>query len=290
MCDIKASIIVLSYKNLSMLASCISSIEKQDYKNIEIVISDDATPNIDYVEIENSINSILKGKFPYKLIYNNENLGTVKNFKNAISQSTGDIIIPLAIDDCFYSNNVVAMIVDYFNSNPDTFLLTSYKVIGNTNNVYPYFYEIKKLNNPHKTLKYIYKYGNFITGACLVYNRKVFSKIGEFDEKYFLLEDLPFIVKSLKNSIRIHFLPEITIRYGNSGVNSGKRNPLLIKDLALFYENEIKTCKWYVKRYLKYRKNNLVSSLYRKLKYVDIIIILKLHKAYLKILKLFWRH
>lgn len=46
------SVIVLSYKNIKGIYDTVDSILKQDYDNIEIVISDDGTPNFQAYEQE----------------------------------------------------------------------------------------------------------------------------------------------------------------------------------------------------------------------------------------------
>lgn len=59
------------------------------------------------------------------------------------------------------------------------------------------------------------------TGAAIMVKKKVFEKIGSFDEKYFLyLEDMDFCVRAKKAAFRIIFEPKAILWHKNAGSSS----------------------------------------------------------------------
>ena len=60
---------------------------------------------------------------------------------------------------------------------------------------------------------------------------------GMFDEKYRLLEDLPFFYKCLRNNKRVYFSEKMGIRYTIGGIstNNKKTNIILENDFDQFF-------------------------------------------------------
>jgi len=68
---------------------------------------------------------------------------------------------------------------------------------------------------------------NLATGACMFVKRKVFEKIGFFDEKYFLyLEDMDFCERTKKAGFKIIFEPKAIIWHKNAGSAGGSGSAL----------------------------------------------------------------
>lgn len=58
---------------------------------------------------------------------------------------------------------------------------------------------------------------DFATGACMLIKKEVFTKIGFFDEKYFLyLEDLDFCVRAKHTGLKIIFSPKAVLWHKNA--------------------------------------------------------------------------
>lgn len=68
---------------------------------------------------------------------------------------------------------------------------------------------------------------DFATGACMLVSRKVFEKIGLFDEKYFLyLEDMDFCYRAKKAGFKTLFEPKAIIWHKNAQSAGGSGSVL----------------------------------------------------------------
>ena len=88
------------------LSDCIKSALNQDYKNFEIIISDNCSNDSTATLIKNyqNLDSRIKVKFQKK------NIGAFNNFKEVLDLSTGDLFIWLAADDKFGSQNFLSIL------------------------------------------------------------------------------------------------------------------------------------------------------------------------------------
>ena len=97
------AVIILSYCNVEGIYETLNSILKQTYDEIELIISDDATPDFaneqrkikEYIDTQkgNNIKNVVFNALP-------ENVGTVKNINSALKKSQGDYIKVLSAEDC----------------------------------------------------------------------------------------------------------------------------------------------------------------------------------------------
>ncbi|ELY4819503.1 glycosyltransferase, partial [Cronobacter malonaticus] len=240
----KITVITLTYNNWRKIHTAILSLAKQiiDPKiDIEYLIVDDGTKDFDAAFVQKLIDDNLRIKT--RIIQNNKNVGTVKSFNNAVKNSHGQFIIPLSADDEFFDNEFLNKLIDKFiESNAD--IVTAKRIPFDENKyfekheVLPSLEQIRLFDDQGELLKYILKYGSFISGACTYYRKSFLERMGYFDESYVLLEDYPFLVKSLINGVNIQFLDAIAIKYHLGGVSSvSNRNPLLAKDFRKLYLN-----------------------------------------------------
>ena len=234
----KISILTLTYNNSDLLGKAISSVNRQRINSkyeVEYLVVDDHSSNLNMEHIESYLTLC---PFQCKLIINPQNIGTVRSFNQAISGAIGDIIIPLSADDEFYDEYVVSNIIDEFERS-HALIITGLRALIKDNieqRTLPFITDTVFFESESALLKRIILKGNIISGASTYYHRKIFEKIGLFDERYQLLEDFPFYVKALSNGINIHLLRRKVIRYRTGGVSdSDTMNPILKEDFIKSY-------------------------------------------------------
>lgn len=129
----KVSVAMATYNGEEYIAKQLNSIVTQSIIPEEIVICDDCSKD-QTVEI---VNDFVK-RYPtitWKLIQNEKNLGYIKNFFNAISHTTGDIII-LSDQDDIWDKEKVELFVDFFSKHEDMLSIhTEYSLIDLNDNV-----------------------------------------------------------------------------------------------------------------------------------------------------------
>lgn len=288
----KVSIIVMVYKNLQQVEKTLDSILLQNYKNYEVLVSDDGSPDYFQDDFDSIYEKYKKSFTELNIIKNKKNVGTVKHFNKLIKKSNGCIICPLSSGDCFYSENSLKHIVNAFEAQKETLVFTSKRIIRKKQQKYflPTDYQIKLLKNTKELYRYSLKYGNFISGASTYYSKEVFKKYGLFDEKYVLLEDYPYFMNLYLNNENIGFIDHPTIQYDLGGIStSHNRNPLLDRDYITLFQKCLKNEKiglsLMTKRVLKYRIDKIGKKhnfFIVNLLYIDVVLVLIYHKLFLK--------
>ena len=110
--DYSISILIPTYNQINYISDAIESALLQDYSNIEILVLDDCSTD--------GTNEYIKSKYKdsrLHIIYNENNLGRVKNYRKALELASGNWIINLDGDDYFtnphYLSSAMAAIMEY---------------------------------------------------------------------------------------------------------------------------------------------------------------------------------
>lgn len=98
MAFLKASIVLLTYNQEAFVAQALSSLLAQDYEDLEIIVSDDASHDATWAIIE-SIAKSYSGPKKIILRQNEKNLGIVANYAAALRNCTGEVVFTTAGDD-----------------------------------------------------------------------------------------------------------------------------------------------------------------------------------------------
>lgn len=295
--------VILTYNKFKYIYSALKSVMIQNYPSIELIVSDDGSEKFPRQDIKKFIEKYRSENLKKVLIIRNEvNLGTVKNFNNAILHSKGEYIIALASDDAFYEDCTIWKIVCRFQKTKANILCCRRINCqnGNKGNILPnkhYISYLKKLDTPLKQYKAILTkriYSAFC-GASMYYDRNFLINRGLFDEKYTLLEDLSIVLQSTRQGEKIEIADDIISIYYRSdeGVSSIKnRNYLLENDdlkafyyeIEPFYESytimEKRLSKFKFMIYPEYKSVSFLRKIKFVIKYIDMIFVSKFYKFY----------
>src|SRR5712671_2407131 len=110
--DSLVSFVVPCYKLAHLLPQCVNSILAQTYKNFEILIMDNCSPD-NTPEVAASFNDPR-----VKHIRNETNLGHVRNFNKVINMARGKYVGLISPDDWLNGPNVLAHYVNIMERNP----------------------------------------------------------------------------------------------------------------------------------------------------------------------------
>lgn len=226
------SVIILSYKNYRFIYQALDSVLSQDYKNIEIIISNDGSTDFDKAATIKFLKKYKSQNQPTVIFNNNnKNLGTVKNINKAIKLSHGKYIVLFSADDAVYNNKVISKFINIFEKLPENELIVTSQVnmcdINLKNLIQPFISKndiqnIRKLT-PQKLFAEMSS-RCIIPGLGTCYKREIFNKYHIFNEKYVLVEDYSSALKLTRMGVKYNFGDFISFKHRDGGISHGNVN------------------------------------------------------------------
>lgn len=217
------SICVTSYNNAHYIIDTLNSIEKQTYKEIELIIVDDCS-------IDNSVTVIdewlKQTSLNHKFIKNNKNIGVCKSVNILLNNCTGRYISAISSDDLMLPEKIMTQVNILENSPKDVGLVYSDAyLIGPKNELYfgkfiqrykPDIVEIPQGNLLGDLLE-----GNFIPFMSILWKKECFAMCGLFDESL-LYEDFDMLLRA-SHKYKFVFSDFISVKYRLHNNNLHKR-------------------------------------------------------------------
>lgn len=210
------SIVIMTYNSSKYVLETLESAKRQTYKNIELVISDDASKD-NTVEICQEWLGENSSRFAnVKLVTSLENTGIAPNANRGWRQAKGLWVKGIAGDDKLLTN-CIADDMDFVTHHPETDILFSKIVpIGNMEaakncgflNVGKFFENLDK-----KEFEINLLWANFLPAASEFISRSCFLELGGWDESMPFMEDWPFWIKALEHNKTMSFLNKETVCY-----------------------------------------------------------------------------
>ena len=212
-------ILLATYNGEKYLKEQIDSILNQTYKNINLIISDDASKDgtreilKEYEEKDKRI----------KVFYQENNLGYVKNFEFLLKQVQSNVFM-LSDQDDFWMPQKVEKTYEALKNNDADLAFGDLEVVDqNLNTIYPSFNDFMKLSR--KIKKYINSYKlNYlyccVTGCTVMLKKKWISKIIPIpkDSKHLIHDHWIGIIVGVNNGKSV-YIPEKYIKYRQHGDN-----------------------------------------------------------------------
>jgi GT2 family glycosyltransferase len=183
------SVIVLNYNGRQHLQDCLSSLKNQTCKNFETILVDNASQ-------DDSVYFVRKNFPNVKIVRNRQNSGTAGGFNFGSRYSNAEYLLFLA-NDTEVEPNLFEEMMKEITKDP-SIAICSAKMLrfferdkidyaGIKLDIYgfPYIIGHKEKDDGQYNLVR----DTIATGTCLLIKRKVFEKIGGFDDEYFTFSD-----------------------------------------------------------------------------------------------------
>jgi len=183
------SVVILNYNAGDLLIDCISSIQKSNYKNLEIIL-------VDNISKDNS-HKKCKEQFPeIKLIENTENLGYCEGNNVGIRMAEGEYIVILNPDTVVHPDWISKLLSAFIENGdgiyqPKFLATTDHSMLLSTGNMIQIFgfgYSRSKGDADKGEFEKFEKI-NFASGTCIFTSKKIIDKIGLFDSFLFAFHD-----------------------------------------------------------------------------------------------------
>ena len=183
------SIVILNYNAGKLLDDCITSINKTEKVNFEIILVDNASSDKTYIEC--------KQKFPnIKLIENEKNLGYCEGNNIGIKASKGDFVVVLN-PDTVVNPNWLYELISAFQENgegiyqPKILATTDHDMLlssGQFIQLFGFGYSRGKGETHIEGSNNIEKIG-YASGTCIFTSKKIIEKLNLFDPFLFAYHD-----------------------------------------------------------------------------------------------------
>lgn len=184
------SIVLPTYNGAKYIRHSIESCLNQSYRNIELIIvndaSTDSTPNIieEYSHQDNRV----------KILHHSKNKKLPSALNTGFSASKGSYLT-WSSDDNIYNETAMYEMLNFLTKNTKySMVYTNYIKVGSSS-------EPKLIRNPYITELL---FGNPI-GACFLYTRRVYEAVGDYCTNSFLAEDYEYWVRIFESFEIAHF-------------------------------------------------------------------------------------
>ena len=181
-------IVLATYKpNVVYFKKLLESIDKQTYKNIQLIVRDDSADCHQYEIVCDLLSKHIK-TLPYRIEKNEINLGSNKTFELLTREATGDYIAYCDQDD-IWEPNKIEVLVNEFSKNNICLCYSDLSVIDQSDQMIASSF--KRL---HKRLVHISGEGlfktllmrNSVTGCAMIIKRSVAQASLPFPNEYFV--------------------------------------------------------------------------------------------------------
>ncbi len=236
------SVVVLTYNQENLVLETLNSIYNQSFKNIELVISDDASKDNTQKVIADWIESH-EDRFANVVVnFNRKNLGISGNHTLGIKLANGEFVKYIGGDDILLPNAIEKMHDFLENDKEARFCTSKIKMFYKKGDNYITFDELprkkmfKKLKEADANKQFrILSYDNPVPATGNFFRRSVFEDYGYFDGKYTCMEDWPQWLKFLLHGERLFLLDEYTGLY-RKHINSVSTSAIYSKNKKLYLE------------------------------------------------------
>lgn len=182
------SIFTAVYNHENFLDDYFKSIIKQTYKNIELILIDDASTDNSLIVIEKWLPELKERFENLTFISRRENKGLIFNCNESIAIANGKYFTGFASDDVMFKTNIEEK-VTFLERNPEKAMVCSDVYYGISLSSKKYTSHNPKIFNKNIFQKLINN-GNMIFAPSVVLRKKVLEEIGGYNNKY-TFEDYP---------------------------------------------------------------------------------------------------
>lgn len=267
------SICVLSYKSASTIVETLESIKNQSYPNIELIVTDDCSPDDSVAIVNNWIKENETAFTNARVITSARNTGTAGNCNRAVKAASGEWIKLIAGDDML-TPDCISVLIEFSQSRKGAELVCG-KIswFGMQSDAYgDEFWRFneglfKMMDEDVKLQHWYFVRKNFIPASGVMLKKSLWEKVNGFDEEVELLEDWPMWIKCIEAGAPFHFTDKVVALYRMSE-GSVRINPRFSYSVLLFkYKYIYNRPKWteWIRKHPSLKKKTLFSKVVFKL-------------------------
>lgn len=216
------SIVLLTYNHEKYIKDCLMSILEQDYKNIEVIILDDASKDKTAIVVESCL-KVLKGKFGRVVFYKNKkNSGNIPYNMNRLLKDTKGAYCKMLSGDDILEYNCISRLTRTLLENPQCSVVYSNVYViednyrrGEWTDKTKNMYLCRRSGEESKDFFRKLLFGNCIIAPAAMIKKDVMKKNGLLDESI-PYEDYEYWLRLSCQGIKFYFLNECLVYYRRS--------------------------------------------------------------------------
>ncbi len=248
------SVILLHYNQPRYIFTALDSVLNQNYDNIELVIADDASTDIDLDTLKSYLEENKKDNIA-NIIYsiNEVNQGTVKTINSAVKKCNGKYILFFAADDALYDENVISNFEKSFRKSKDNVYMISSQCHMMDENLEEELHTFVRptqavsFNKMNSEEQYrVFCSSCFLAIGATAMRSNMFEKFGYFNEEYKFIEDWSYFLHLTRNGGLMKYVDFNGLLHRDGGVShyiDTKNVPPHVMaykyDMIKIFENEI---------------------------------------------------
>lgn len=217
--ELLVSVVVITYNSSKTVIETLDSIKAQTYQNLELIISDDCSPD-DTCEIVREWLEVNVSRFVHaELVSTDKNTGVSGNINRGVLKSHGewiksiagdDLLIPTAIEE--YVNFVIRHSEKVQMCVCDVELFAEDGIVPiELIKIYEKNFKLESEDYKHQRKRVMTSL--VFVGPAYFYSRELFDEVGGFSEEYGCAEEWPFVYKIILGGDRIYALDKKLVRY-----------------------------------------------------------------------------
>lgn len=206
MSNLLFSIAIISFNNYEYIFETIDSVLNQDYHNIELLISDDASKIFDEQVVEKYVADNKRDNIVSFSVWKQpQNLGTVANAEFCRTHATGQAFYLVAADDVLEDSQVISRFAKAMDTAPE-----DVEIFSGHAKMYDQLLKTPRYNWTTTAEVNLIRQGDSkkifsrlsnrtlipTTGTC--YRMKLLDRVGGYDRSYKLIEDAPLYLKAAR--------------------------------------------------------------------------------------------
>jgi glycosyltransferase involved in cell wall biosynthesis len=209
------SFVVVAYKQEDYIEEAVLSALSQTYQPLEIIISDDNSPDNTFGEIERIVSEYTG---PHNIVLNRNiaNIGLIPHVNKVFEMAKGELIIVNAGDDISRkerTNNVYSAWIKS-EKKARTIVSSVQRIDHNSDHVGKPIIRNKSYISELNLDNFIYRYPG-LDGASCAYDRRIFDKFGPL--RYTSIEDRTLAYRSIMDG-NIVYIPTVDVMYREGGI------------------------------------------------------------------------
>ena len=205
----KVSVLIPSYNQEHFIEQTLISSLTQDYENLEVVVTDDAsTDNTPQILKE------LQIKYPrrLKVLLNQENLGVTKNHTRGLLQCGGDFIVFQDGDDLFLPNKIKKQVFIMLERPECTICFHDVDVFNSETGESLYLWS-QRFGHREGGIRNLVRYGNYLPSVSIMVRRKDIPAYG-YDDRIQIGSDWLLWLEVLSHGRgKMVYIDEVLARY-----------------------------------------------------------------------------